>query len=347
MPTPFIVTIDTEGDDVWSRPTRATTRNAAFLERFQVLCEDCGVRPTWLTNHEMACSPAFRRLGAAVIERGTAEIGMHLHAWDSPPLFPLTPRDHEYHPFLIEFPRPVMREKVHALTATLEDTFGVSMKSHRAGRWAFDERYADILLETGYRVDCSVTPHVSWRSHIGDPTGEGGTDYRSFPERAYWIDLSNVAREGTSDLLEVPMTVRRNWPARIDRFAARLDNATPRALKVAKAGAAVANRLRPRVLWLRPNGQRDAILRKVLAETRTSGVGHAEFMLHSSELMPGGSPTFTSEESIESLYRSLERLFQDLAPAFVPMTLSEFYAVARAAKSGAQGLPVARADDMP
>ena len=56
---PFVVTIDTEGDDLWSRPHDISTRNAAFARRFQHLCEAFGLRPTWLVNHGMAHSAVF------------------------------------------------------------------------------------------------------------------------------------------------------------------------------------------------------------------------------------------------------------------------------------------------
>ena len=36
---------------------------------------------------------------------------------------------------------------------------------------------------------------------------------------------------------------------------------------------------------------------------------YAMFMLHSSEMMPGGSPSFPDEQSIEKLYECIERLF--------------------------------------
>ena len=42
----------------------------------------------------------------------------------------------------------------------LEGRFGEKMTSHRAGRWAFDSRYARLLVEHGYLVDCSVTPII-------------------------------------------------------------------------------------------------------------------------------------------------------------------------------------------
>ena len=35
--TPFIITIDAEGDDLWASPRDITTRNAEYLPRFQAL----------------------------------------------------------------------------------------------------------------------------------------------------------------------------------------------------------------------------------------------------------------------------------------------------------------------
>ncbi len=58
MAPSFIITMDTEGDDLWSRPRTVTTRNAAWLPAFQQLAERCGFRPTWLVNWEMAHTPA-------------------------------------------------------------------------------------------------------------------------------------------------------------------------------------------------------------------------------------------------------------------------------------------------
>jgi hypothetical protein len=51
---------------------------------------------------------------------------------------------------------------------------------------------------------------------------------------------------------------------------------------------------------------------------------HLEMVLHSSELMPGGSPSFADERAIEALYRDLQVLFRSVAPHFRGMTLGEF-----------------------
>lgn len=88
---------------------------------------------------------------------------MHLHAWNSPPLTPLTDDDWRHKPYLIEYPTDQIRAKVDHMTKLLEDAFQTKMLSHRAGRWAFNEYYASLLLEYGYQVDCSVTPRVNWQ----------------------------------------------------------------------------------------------------------------------------------------------------------------------------------------
>jgi hypothetical protein len=312
----FLITIDTEGDNLWARPREITTRNAAFLPRFQALCEEYDLKPTYLTNFEMAQSPVFQEFARDVLRRRTGEIGMHLHAWNSPPLAPLTDDDYRYQPYLIEYPESVMRDKVELLTKLLEDTFGVKMSSHRAGRRGMNEAYARILVDQGYRVDCSVSPHVSWRSIKGDPRGEGGTDFSHFPEDAYRVDLEDISRPGASSLLEVPTTIMLT-PRPIVRRIGEL-------LPQGSLPSRVWNRLFPPRLWLQPNGrnlsQMSWILERAVRERRR----YVEFTLHSSEFMPGGSPKFATTNSIEALYRDLERLFSRAATSFAGATLQEF-----------------------
>jgi hypothetical protein len=285
----FLISIDTEGDDIWSVPEKVTTENARYLPRFQSLCEQHGLKPTWLTNYEMAESPVFAEFADDVLRRGAGEIGMHLHAWDSPPLMPV-PRGQAYLP---EYSDGPMRDKVAFITALLEDRFATKMTSHRAGRWGFDARYARILLEQGYRVDSSVTPHVSWAEHPGDPNGPGGPDFTSFPTTPYFLDLDQIDQEGSSALLEVPVSI------------VPLGRGAPD--------------------WLRPNGSNREAMHAILGLAQEQQWPCVTFVLHSSELMPGGSPTFETEEDIERLYEDLEWLFAQAAGSFRAATLAEFY----------------------
>src|SRR5262245_40060365 len=131
----FLITIDTEGDNIWASPRDIKTRNACFLPRFQQLCERYSLKPTYLVNYEMAKSEACVEFGRDVLKRKAGEIGMHLHAWNTPPIQPLTDDDFQYKPYLIEFPESALRAKIQYMTETIEDTFGSKPRSHRAGRW--------------------------------------------------------------------------------------------------------------------------------------------------------------------------------------------------------------------
>jgi hypothetical protein len=312
----FLITIDTEGDNLWGRPREITTRNAAFLPRFQGLCERYDLKPTYLTNYEMAQSPVLQEFAREVLKRRTGEIGMHLHAWNSPPLRPLTDDDYQYQPYLTEYPKLIIQEKVDFLTKLLEDTFGVKMSSHRAGRRSMNEVYACILVEQGYRVDCSVTPHVSWRPIKGDPHQAGGTDFSGFPEEAYRVDLRDISRRGASSLLEVPTTVMLAPRPTLRRIGELMPQGT--------LPSRAWNRLFPPTLWLQPTGRNLSQMSWILEQAVRERRRFVELALHSSEFMPGGSPRFATTESIEALYRDLERLFSRAATNFVGATLREF-----------------------
>ncbi|MBF0160762.1 MAG: deacetylase [Magnetococcales bacterium] len=329
----FLITIDTEGDYLWGAPRPMTTRNVHYLPRFQALCERYGLRPTWLTDYEMACDPCYQTFARTVLERDAGEVGMHLHAWNSPPLHhTLTDEDARHHTYLMEYPEGVMREKIGHLTHLLESLLGCKMLSHRAGRWGFDATYARLLVEQGYRVDCSVTPHLSWQQALGDPQGQGGSDYRNFPEQPYYMDLTAIHRAGDSPLLQVPVSIRKTPFFALRQQLQRLEEAMPAPIKkgrILRWPFRIAYRLLPEIHWLRPNGRNRNGMRAVLHAIQQAGEPCAEFMLHSSELMPGGSPTFATEAAIDRLYADLELLFASVADHFQGQTLAEFSATFR------------------
>ena len=314
--TPFIITIDTEGDNLWARPREITTRNAEYLPRFQSLCERFGFKPVYLTNYEMAMSNVFVEFARDVVARSAGEVGMHLHAWNSPPLVPLTSDDFHFQPYLIEYPDPLMTEKIKVVTRLLEDRFDQAMISHRAGRLGFDGRYAAMLLDEGYRVDCSVSPGLDWRGTPGDPNGKGGSDYRAFPDRPYFLDPSDISAPTTGGLLEVPMTIRSSGLYRRAPWVYRVPLLRQ-----------VSNRLvSPALNHLCPAESNLRGMLRAARAARADGAAHAEFTLHSSELMPGGSPTFRSASDIERLYEHLEILFEELSTWCRGMTLKKFHA---------------------
>ncbi|MEQ4924774.1 polysaccharide deacetylase family protein [Proteus hauseri] len=308
----FIITLDTEGDNLWENDSEITTKNTHFLPRFQQLCESFNFKPVWLTNYEMVMDDAYIEFAKDVVARNTGEIGMHLHAWNSPPLAALTEDDLRYQPYLIEYPENQMREKIALMTHLLEDKLQTKMLSHRAGRWAFNEIYARLLVEFGYQVDCSVTPKVNWQFTKGDPAQSGGTNYTHFPSHAYFMDLQDISKEGSSSLLEVPMSIQYKHSPLMNSIKQGYDKIR-------------GKQRAPSVNWLRPKGGNAQQMIEVTKQSLAQGNDHIEFMLHSSEFMPGGSPTFRTEKEIEGLYADLETLFSFLKDKVQGMTLAEYY----------------------
>lgn len=281
----FIITIDTEGDNLWGvsdLKTSIGTKNAKFLYRFQELCEKYGFIPTYLTNYEMANADAMRELGCEGLVKGTLEIGAHEHAWNSPPWFPLIKSPVKRgKPYLGEYPRFVIRKKLEYLTKFLEDTFQCPITSHRGGRWCLNDVIVRELDHLEYTVDCTCTPGISWAGNPGWSIGSRGTDWGGYTNRPFVLTYPTAGRRQKSGIMEIPVTSVR-----------KTAGGPPK--------------------WFRPNGNNLMELLGIINYMCGQNERYIEFMLHSSELMPGGSPTFARKGQIEKLYDDLEVVFSAL-----------------------------------
>lgn len=307
----LIITIDTEGDNQWSKQCRQniTTENAKFLPPFQELCERYAYKPTYLTSYEMAVDEFFVKFGKECLAKGTCEIGSHPHAWNSPPDYNLTGNDRKYAPYLIEYPEEIIYKKVKFLTDLLESTFETKIVSHRAGRWGFNEIYARVLEQLHYKVDCSVTPFESWKTSWGAPDGSGGPDFSNFPTEAYFLDMNDISKAGHSSVLELPVTIRWRYGPVLSKLYSIMPSATAKFLMRRIFGRQAS--------WFRCGmGSIKSILRMLEGEL-ASNSKYVEFMLHSSELMPGCSPTYTTQSDIDNLYSDLNEIFSLLSKAGV------------------------------
>lgn len=304
----FLISIDTEGDNLWAwkKGDEITTANAGYLERFQNVCNEYGFKPTYLTNYEMAMSDEFVKFAKRHADRGEAEIGMHLHAWNTPPEYNLgNPGPEAGAPYLIEYPYEIMDQKITTMTSLLENSFDMKIDTHRAGRWATDEKYFKLLRSHGYSFDCSVTPHVNWKNHHGESLGSGGSDYTNEPERPH---------ELIEGLYEIPCTVKV-----VHRFF------RPYNCSLKGYAGAFYHQLKGELLWLRPDGHNlGKMLYLVDLVSKDSDSDYIMFMLHSSELMPSGSPTFRTDESIEHLYSDIARVFSAASRSFEGKTIGEY-----------------------
>lgn len=299
----FIISIDTEGDNLWrwKLGDKITTENVQYLPRFQNLANKYGFKPVWLSNYEMLSDERFIKFAKRVEIDSLGEIGMHLHAWNTPPEYALL-AEAEGAPYLIEYPMSAMERKIATMTTMIKEKLCIQPTTHRAGRWAMNDSYIDLLHKYGYKVDCSVTPHINWNSKKGLTRESAGSNYLNCPETPYYWH----------DIIEIPMSIRKSNKM-------FLDDKSFRGLAVSAYHA-----VKGQYLWLRPNGLNLNQMKWLVDYVENSDSDYIMFMLHSSEMMPGGSPTFQTEESIEKMYYDTEAIFKIASKNFEGVTLREY-----------------------
>lgn len=303
----FIITIDTEGDNLWSwkHGDKITTENVKYLPRFQALCDKFGFKPVWLTNYEMASDPVYVAFSKKALREGRCEIGMHLHAANNPPLYNLEVAHPSNFPYLIEYPQNVVKEKISILHQLLEDTYEEKITTHRAGRWAMDKHYMECLVKLGYKIDCSVTPGEDWSATGGATAGSGGSNYSACSKQPFYLDNER-------NILEVPVSIR------TIHYGKKPYTDLQSFLRYGK------HRLLGYKAWLRPHVGNLDEMQHLAKQLKNENTDYLMFMLHSSEMMPGGSPTFKTEKEIEGLYSDLRVLFEFLATFCEGRTLKEY-----------------------
>ena len=316
----LIITIDTEGDNQWDPSRPRSTANLHCIPRFQALCDRYGFPPTYLCTYDVAEAPAFDEILVPLHRSRQAEVGAHLHPWTNPPLDARWDYGEAAPAYPSELPAGVFARKLQCLTGLLASKLGAAPRSYRAGRWGLSAAHIPILLHFGYIVDCSVTPLVNWRDR---GARERGQDFSEAPVAPYFMAWGDPAREGSSGLLEVPVTILHTNT--LMRRAPLLRAAYARYRKTSPA------RLLNRMFWIAPQWFRPfsdmsvARLKAVYETARRLQLPALEMMFHSSELMPDGSPHNTTVEAVDRLYQRLEHTFAHLAEQRVEgITLSAF-----------------------
>lgn len=302
----FIITIDTEGDNLWGwrEGDKISTNNTKFLSRFQELCNKYNFKPVWLTNYEMMCDDDYVAFIKDVVSKGNGELGMHLHAWNNPPYHYL-PIDQDGAPYLIEYPVDVMDKKIATLTKLIEEKTGIKPTTHRAGRWAMNDSYFELLCKYGYNVDCSYTPYIDWKSSFGRTKGFVGSNYSKVRNKIYTLSF------GDKKITEMPVTIKKThkW-------------FKPQHKGIMTLAKSIYRALMGESIWLRPNGSN---LEKMKYIVRSNKKDYVMFMIHSSEFMPGGSPNFRTEKDIEKLYSDMESLFEYASKNYEGITIADYF----------------------
>jgi len=303
--TVVIVSIDTEEDNWQPSRNGVAVGNIRELERLGGFFDRLGVRPTYLVNYQVAIDPCAVNTLRSLCAAGTAELGAHLHPWNTPPLTEaFVPRN----TMLKNLPADLQLAKLDRLTDALEEAFNRTPRAFRAGRFGFGPSTVDALLRRGYRVDTSVTPFWNWEwldegpSFVGAPLDA----YRLAPDE----DVTRPAPNG--ELLEIPLSYGfSRGPFSFWGPARRLLEERPfRWLHL--AGIAARTGLVNRIVLspeLASAAQMLTLSRRLLDE----GVRHLQLFWHSPSLTPGLTPFVVTAADVARLYEAVERYLDGLA----------------------------------
>jgi hypothetical protein len=304
----LVISVDVEEQGLFSgRYARrgAVVDNIGALERLAFVAEEFHLPLTLLATYPVACSPLGRRVLGGWAETRGAEIGAHLHPWNTPPICSPPPRE----PYPCRcIPPPLLAAKLEHLRRAVENGLGVSPTAFRMGRFDLCRNLLPLLPAAGFVVDSSIVPlrHVP-----------GGADHFRFPGEPFRF-------LGPAPLTEAPLTML-PWipgsPRLVQALAVRLGPRAGGWLRVAFRHVAAVG---PQPAWFP--------LTSMIAAARLQrlrGGRVMTLMLHSSELMPGATPMFPDARSVARLVRRLRRFLAWLV-RFTPLegiTLSQVAAL--------------------
>ena len=295
--TLVVVSLDTEEDN-WSRTRSGVTMaNIGMLPGQAALFDRMGIRPTYFTAYQVAIDAGAVAILRDLSAGGRAEIGAHLHPWNTPPLDEaLVPRNS----MMNNLPAGLQRSKIDRLTGTLATAFGVRPTAFRAGRYGLGRESVPALISAGYRVDSSVSPFVDLR------TMDDGPSFVGAPIGPYYLapgrDVTVPAERGP--LIELPLSSGYNRaPFRFWDPARRALEARPwRRLRL--AGLASWTGIIRRIS-LSPELSTVTDMLTLARRLLEHGARHLQLSWHTPTLLPGLSPFTNSAADVDRLYGSI------------------------------------------
>ncbi len=312
--TVVIVSIDTEEDNWYRSRDGVAVRNIRQLARLAGFFDRLGVRPTYLVSHQVAIQPCAVEILRGLCATGSAEIGAHLHPWNTPPLAEaFVPRNS----MLKNLPADLQLAKLKRLTAALEQAFDSTPRVFRAGRFGVGPGTVAALVRCGYRVDSSVTPFWSWEGFDDGPSFVGA------PLGVYRLGRAAGGAGGPPDddvrrpapngeLLEIPLSYGfSRGPFSFWDPTRRLLEAAP--LRWLHLGGIVARAGLARRIVLSPELASAADMLTLSRRLLEHGARHLQVFWHSPSLMPGLTPFVATAADVARLYDSVEAYLAGLS----------------------------------
>ncbi|MEJ2070208.1 MAG: hypothetical protein P8X49_07845 [Syntrophobacterales bacterium] len=287
-PLYLVITIDVEEEGLFSGTYPASgagVTNVHELQRLEFISMEFGFPLTLLTTYPVAQDAAAREVLISWREKHGAEIGVHLHPWNTPPFRDLPQPE----PIpTAQLPPDLLEAKLGSLVHCITETFEQSPRSFRMGRFDWSTGLLKLLPRFGLRVDSSMVP-LTWK-------GEGPQNFLAPPD-PFWLEMSDSP---DLMLLEAPVTMVPVWAASA-RAWHRLAFLLP-----ANLAEALLSRFRfVGAAGIHPSWFPRLSMRLAARLHQRRGGRVLTLFLHSSELLPGGSPDFPDAGAVDRLTAKL------------------------------------------
>lgn len=291
----LIVTVDTEAEFDWSLPlsrhatrvrsVRHQTRAHAIFERYRI-------RPTYLVDYAVATQEDGYKPLAEILADDQCVIGAHLQPWENPPFAEdISIRRNSY---VGNLPAQLEREKLVALRQAIQNSFDLTPRVYRAGRFGVGPQTATTLLELGFEIDTSVVPHT-------DFSREDGPNFTGFDVHPYWCGHSRR-------LFEIPLTVGFTGLFRQHGPALGPVVFQPECVRLHVPGIMARLRLLDRIR-LSPEGIEFGELRRLTRQLLKAGQRIFSFTYHSPSLEPGNTAYVRNDRELQSFLDRFEGFF--------------------------------------
>ena len=255
--------------------------NVAALERLGFVTRDFGIPLTLLATYPVIMDDGALAHLLRWRDRFGAEIGAHLHPWNTPP-FPGDGKEYGGGPTPLDF------EKMVALRAVIERRTGTAPVSFRMGRFAVSERMFDDAQRGGFLREASVVPfHAT----------SGALAAYAVSPNPYCV---RAETDSSKALWEIPLTNLPLWPC-AGRWmaAATAGSRHPWRAPLQRAFQRVG------IAGLHPAWFSLPVMCMATRLHVARGGRVLHVFMHSSDLMPGCTPAFPAEQSVQ---RQVDRL---------------------------------------
>ncbi len=312
--TRFCLSVDTEEEFEWGGPFSRTAHQVTAvpaLAEGQRFFSAAAVRPIYFADTPVVASDAGAEILGGLVADGSADVGVHLHPWVTPPFDEEVSRRNSYAGNL---PETVERAKIRHLGAAIADRIGTRPIAYRAGRYGIGPNSYRILAEEGYRCDSSVRNLFDYRL-------DGGPDFRRAGHHASFEGPGGA-------IVELPLTA--TFIGQASSFGRRVFD------RMGHAGLVQGILARTGMIEripLTPEGTPAASACAAIDVAIDIGIRVLTLSFHSPSLVPGNTPYVRNAADLARFYRWFDTVFDHCARRGVlPASLGDILDAAERAR---------------